>query len=497
MMYSDTHKLNTYFYLVKVKMKFADRFVFVALAICVVGLMVLLSGLDMGLSSRMLDEGTMEEQFWKGFHLDFIGKSNNLSKIERLLYERSRYLDEKKLYYIKNETRDMSHLILHPAYKETIVSLNRPHVNSSRKYIMDWLLSQYNPDSNTRLNDSPWKIAAGWVNERQITPDYAPEIGSILQEMATRRISKADVGHQGTQLKLLLTLDGSQKVVFKPQWYDRDYILTGTPYEGKDRHNGEIASFHFNRLLGLNRSPLVVGRILNLETEIIPVATPELIKTFYVKDKDVCFYGKCHYCKGESTGVCGHGNMLEGVLILWLPPTVSLTKPVKHPWARTYRQGKKATWELYPDGYCESVRSTSYYSARPRLLMDIIDAAISDYIVGNADRHHYETFHGYNNSILVMLDNGKSFGNPTWDVESILAPLSQCCRLRSETWQRLQLLTKGVLSQVLAELLSHDPIQTIIHPSYYTAIERRLQHVIVTIHKCAGQQDVNQILVGD
>lgn len=35
--------------------------------------------------------------------------------------------------------------------------------------------------------------------------------------MATREIISADVGYKGTQLKMLLVLEGGQKVVFKPK----------------------------------------------------------------------------------------------------------------------------------------------------------------------------------------------------------------------------------------------------------------------------------------
>jgi hypothetical protein len=38
--------------------------------------------------------------------------------------------------------------------------------------------------------------------------------------MTKSRITFADVGYRGTQLKLVLTLDGQQNVVFKPRWYD-------------------------------------------------------------------------------------------------------------------------------------------------------------------------------------------------------------------------------------------------------------------------------------
>ena len=42
--------------------------------------------------------------------------------------------------------------------------------------------------------------------------------GAILNQMATRKITLADVGYGGTQLKMQLTLEGSQKVAFKPKW---------------------------------------------------------------------------------------------------------------------------------------------------------------------------------------------------------------------------------------------------------------------------------------
>lgn len=40
-------------------------------------------------------------------------------------------------------------------------------------------------------------------------------------------------------------------------------------------------------------------------------------------------------------------------------------------------------------------------------LLDIIDTSVFDYIIGNADRHHYETFREFSDSMVIMLDNGK------------------------------------------------------------------------------------------
>ena len=64
-------------------------------------------------------------------------------------------------------------------------------------------------------------------------------------------------------------------------------------------------------------------------------------------------------------------------------------------------------WES-DDEYCDAVERIPPYDAGPRLL-DILDACVFDYLIGNADRHHYETFKGYDESMLVMLDSAKRY----------------------------------------------------------------------------------------
>jgi len=49
-------------------------------------------------------------------------------------------------------------------------------------------------------------------------------VGSILTAMTRSQVTKADVGYRGTQLKLMLVLDGQQSVVFKPRWYFQNYL---------------------------------------------------------------------------------------------------------------------------------------------------------------------------------------------------------------------------------------------------------------------------------
>lgn len=66
-------------------------------------------------------------------------------------------------------------------------------------------------------------------------------------------------------------------------------------------------------------------------------------------------------------------------------------------------------WE-YDESYCEAVKKMPPYDAGPRLL-DVIDTAVFDYLIGNADRHHYESFQDDGGaSMLILLDNAKRWG---------------------------------------------------------------------------------------
>lgn len=139
--------------------------------------------------------------------------------------------------------------------------------------------------------------------------------------------------------------------------------------------------------------------------------------SFPVNDSRICLYGKCYYCRA-SEAVCGNKtHFVEGVLLYQIPGPLAKHKS---PWQRTYKDGMKAAWETKGgNNYCDLVR-TKLPLVR---ILDLIDAAVFDFLIQNGDRHHYET--RYNR--VVLIDNGKGFGNPFVDFIDILAPLYQCC----------------------------------------------------------------------
>lgn len=257
----------------------------------------------------------------------------------------------------------------------------------------------------------------------------------MIRALQEAQILRARNTPRGTQLKLVFDLAGKQSVLFKPSWYGRDARLEGPVYSGKDRHNSEVVAFHLGAILNLRWTPIVVGRKVSL-TEIYAIADDELRATmiskitlkFYIllpfydqtlfleNDTRQCVYGKCHYCRQSET-VCdsSEGGTLEGALLLIIPGKFA---KYRSPWQRTYQNGVSAEWERN-DGYCAKVKEQLPLER----LLDLIDAAVFDFLIQNGDRHHYET----REDRVLLMDNGKGFGNAFKDHFDILAPLYQCC----------------------------------------------------------------------
>lgn len=120
-----------------------------------------------------------------------------------------------------------------------------------------------------------------WPDDNDIYPPNDSTMGQLIQTLKTERIVAVKNSPKGTQLKLLLTLHGNQKVIFKPKWYERNAIIDGPVYSGKDRFNAEIIGFYLGALLNLRWTPVAVGRKLNMK-EIYDKADKLLKRTMTV-----------------------------------------------------------------------------------------------------------------------------------------------------------------------------------------------------------------------
>ncbi|KAM9474177.1 extracellular serine/threonine protein kinase FAM20C-like isoform 2-T2 [Salvelinus alpinus] len=431
---------------------------------------------------------------------------------------------------------------------------SHPLYNLPRKHLLedDWLLKlkpknkggdseeeDEEEDSDKSSEDSEWQSdskedgydQANWTRSADTHPAWLryhlgisrwelydrndPSVAEVTQQMATQCILSAVQKSGGTQLKLIMSFPNYGQALLKPMRQERDAETDFNLFYFSDfeRHNAEIAAFHLDRVLGFCRIPPVVGRLINITTEIRAITTDhKLSRTFFtspgvwrlvqsafiIKSNspvgNLCFHGQCEYYCSTENPVCGRPQVLEVSLASMLPDlSLAPRRSWRSPWRRSYSRTKLAPWEKNPD-YCDTVKQTPPYSQGTRLV-DLIDMVVLDFLMSNMDRHHYETFEKFgNDTFLLHLDNGRAFGRHSVDEPSILVPLQQCCRIRRSTLMRLRLLSlPGFrLSDVMRESLSQDPLESVaplLSVQHLSVLDRRLKTILQAVHTCLEHHD--------
>ncbi|XP_053132416.1 extracellular serine/threonine protein kinase FAM20C isoform X2 [Hemicordylus capensis] len=340
-------------------------------------------------------------------------------------------------------------LYAHPLYRAALPALGEQdalfNVNSDIRFNpkaaenQDWQNEgnedeDFLPTGEASIDSYPnWLKFHIGINRYELYSRHNPAIGALLQDLASQKITSVAMKSGGTQLKLIMTFQNYGQALFKPMKQTREQE---TPpdffyFSDYERHNAEIAAFHLDRILDFRRVPPVAGRLVNMTREIRDVTRDKkLWRTFFISPaNNICFYGECSYYCSTEHALCGKPDQIEGSLAAFLPDlSLAKRKTWRNPWRRSYHKRKKAEWEVDPD-YCEEVKQTPPYDRGTRVL-DIMDMTIFDFLMGNMDRHHYETFEKFGNeTFIIHLDNGRGFGKYSHDELSILVPLNQCCKL--------------------------------------------------------------------
>ncbi|XP_043567287.1 extracellular serine/threonine protein kinase FAM20C-like isoform X1 [Chiloscyllium plagiosum] len=406
-------------------------------------------------------------------------------------------------------------LFKHPLYQRPIPALTQGeilfNINTDIKFNpkvpRDWV--NEDEEDLAATGDPPIDSYPNWlkfhigINRYELYSRHNPAIEALLGDLLSQRISSVAMKSGGTQLKLIMSFQNYGQALFKPMKQTREQE---TPpdffyFSDYERHNSEIAAFHLDRILDFRRVPPVAGRLVNMTREIRDVTRDKkLWRTFFISPaNNVCFYGECSYYCSTEHALCGKPDQIEGSLAAFLPDlALAKRKTWRNPWRRSYHKRKRAEWEVDPD-YCEEVKQTAPYNSGTRLL-DLIDMTIFDFLMGNMDRHHYETFEKFgNDSFIIHLDNGRGFGKHSHDELSILVPLSQCCRIKESTYRRLQLLAKEEykLSEVMAESLERDKLSPILIEPHLKAMDRRLRIILRSVSDCVEKEGRSAVVEND
>uniref|UniRef100_A0AAY4ACM9 FAM20 C-terminal domain-containing protein n=1 Tax=Denticeps clupeoides TaxID=299321 RepID=A0AAY4ACM9_9TELE len=358
------------------------------------------------------------------------------------------------------------------------------------------------------------------INRYALYARNDPNIAQLIKDMQNTPVISADytqdekalkglcdcsqvVKPSGHHLKLALKFQDFGKAMFKPMRQERNQETPEDFFYFVDfqRHNAEIAAFHLDRVLDFRRVPPVVGRFVNVTGEILQATRNDDLRSVFFTSpaNNTCFFAKCLYvCKTEYA-VCGQPDLLEGSMSAYLPGlSISPRISIPNPWTRSYTFTGRQEWEVNPS-YCDTVKKMYPYNLGNRLL-NIIDMAIFDFLMGNMDRHHYEIFTKFGDAgFLLHFDNARGFGRHSHDEMSILAPLTQCCMIKQSTLLRLRLLARPQyrLSDVMRESLTLDPLWPVLTEPHLLALDRRLGRVLRAVQRCVKRLGEQGVVVMD
>uniref|UniRef100_A0A8C2Z6W8 Family with sequence similarity 20 member C, like n=1 Tax=Cyclopterus lumpus TaxID=8103 RepID=A0A8C2Z6W8_CYCLU len=200
----------------------------------------------------------------------------------------------------------------------------------------------------------PWRRFQLGISRWQLYSHRDPVTEPLAQQLATHRIVSAGETSArlqksgGTQLKLVMSFSNYGEALFKPMKQERDEETNYNLYYFSDfeRHNAEVAAFHLDRVLGYRRVPPVVGRLVDVVSEIKDITTDlKLAQTFFTSPVgSVCFYGKCSYYCSTEHAVCGRPRLLEASLAAMLPDvSLEARRSWRSPWRRSYSRSKLAS----------------------------------------------------------------------------------------------------------------------------------------------------------
>ncbi|CDW54476.1 Dentin matrix protein 4, partial [Trichuris trichiura] len=314
-----------------------------------------------------------------------------------------------------------------------------------------------------------------------------------MYQLSTMKILKSEILRGGTQVKLLLTFENGRHGVFKPMRFDRNHEADPNHFYFSDfeRHNSEIAAFHLDKVLGYHRAIPTIGRVLNLTSDLMETADDTLRDTFFYSPVgNLCFVSLCKYYCMTGMAICGKPDQKEGSLQMFISHPHTPFRRVTSPYRRTYsKKRQKAEWQLN-NTYCERRLLTNASSpfSKGRKLLDLIDLSVLDFLMGNQDRHHMDSFDfgDVEEYSAVHVDNGRGFGRSDFDDFDIILPLVQCCVMRPSTARTLinYYFGKVSIGEALRRSLSSDPVSPVLATKHLVAVNRRLETVLFELAKC-------------
>ena len=351
-----------------------------------------------------------------------------------------------------------------------------------------------------------WKTVhdAVGVDRKVYVKDF--DVDSLITKLKTSKILDVQFLLNRPTIKWLLTLDGGQKIVFKPDLNVSDTRLCKA---GCEHPAYEVIGFAINRMLGLNNMPFTTMREIDWFRDIQPVARKNFTNEFIVynsseSDRKVCVKWTCRrkrpslYCflKGRVLGSVMYwvtGDILELLHFSTFKRSYSRQHLMYFSSRNSLRREQEFT--TGDSRFCEKFRRKPPYNNDYNFLY-ILDMAVQDFLTQSKNSKHNVMYLDNSNTDYINLDIDKGKGFCSYDDDLLLAPIYQCCKIRKTVYETLVNLKDRFVEQ-FREITHLENFDSLIQLQQLEAIQSRVQVILVYVEKCFDLKGKDNVLIGD
>ncbi|KAK3580852.1 hypothetical protein CHS0354_032912 [Potamilus streckersoni] len=347
------------------------------------------------------------------------------------------------------------------------------------------------PEYSYKNISTLWNAMDRLINNQSLYPD-GEFVDEAIAALRKSRIIRADIWGarvSTSSYKWQLTLEGGQKVLFKPAIVNiTNKERTSDCVSGCEHPQYEITGFTLNRLFKLKNMPYATGRRLSWANEIEPVATDALLNaTIVLEDGDVCVKWACYQMRPKT--YCFKKGVIEGAIIYWLDNRLVRERyqskgTAHHEFhVRGRRLDEFQTLMPGEKDFCQEFRQIRTYR-KDNTFGHVLDMAVVDYIMLNYDTKHTYIANNCSKAAInlnIIVDYGLSFC-PVDDV-ILLAPIYQCCNIRRKIYDAL-LKHQFNFTKVFLTATSDDPLFPLLLEQDVIDMHNRLRTILALVNIC-------------
>ena len=348
-----------------------------------------------------------------------------------------------------------------------------------------------------------WKEVENYAENDTLYPETA-NVDKVQQALRSAKIIHADIFLRATSLKWILTLEGGQQVIFKPQTVPRSRRFRHCFSFDCEHPEYEIAAFTINRLLGLRNMPFTTGRHISWWEEIVPVATSALIQGYRNASYDSRTVCSEIWCSQEIKRhrFCFQDGIVSGAMIYFIRSDFNVFTDNKSEFYK-YKIGllrgephhdlaRELDRPPGYDTYCKIFPNHSIYR-QDRYFAAVTDISVMDYLMSHSDSRH--TYINTSNGEVrhVMNDFGRAFCTYPEQLR-ILAPVIQCCKVRKKVYENL-MKYRGSLVQTFEVLSRDDLLYPLLEPDLREILEKRHIQLLLLVDFCFVLKNKTDVLM--